>query len=321
MYLIMFWKDKPLNEEIPMEIICKSKLQKDKYLFIKHKNTDDLNLLLDFLNNNYFCRSDRFRFKYSHSQLQYFLKNGGWASVYSYKFPETIIGVVAYREIRLNDLSTSSEVDFLCIKEELRGISLAEFIINMVTSWIIDCGINTCFFTGMDLRNIPSYSKKKVYIYILNYEKSIKSKYTPLCLMKGNKWIEDTHVYAECKDYIGITDTYNDLYVIEELRKEECFIDYIVDSKFLFRFMKIDIVSTDTVIKSVILHYSNTEIARYINNIGYLIYKKHGIDSITIYSNSNLGDKIESIYDTRSNIYFYAYNKRINCNIVSMNPI
>jgi hypothetical protein len=315
----MFWKDKPINEEIPMEILTKSVSPNDKYLVKSYKQLENVEVFLKFINNNYFCVGDKFRFRYSMCHMEYFLSDGGWLSIHSCKFPETIIGVVAYRIVEINDGTTSSEVDFLCIKHELRGISLAEFIINKVTSMIIKQGISTCFFTGMDVRNARFYFKKGVYIYTLNYEKCIGSKYIPLCLIKKIVFINDDCHYMQCVNYDRITDMYNQLYVKEKFKREECFIDYIVDSRFIFRFMKIDVVSGDTTIKAVILYYSNAKIEKYLNNIGYLLWKEHRIDSVSIYSSDNLD--IDGIYKTKSNIYYYSYNKTINARRVSMNPI
>lgn len=155
----MFWKDKPLNEEIPLQDLTKVIRSKDRYDFRCYGN-EQRHVLLQFINEHYFHQKARFKFVYEESHLEFFLREGGWISIHSKKFPDAILGVVAYRHVCLNTDEKTSEVDFLCVKPSLRNINLAEFLINKVTQVLIQKGLYTCFFTGMDKRNEEYFCKK-----------------------------------------------------------------------------------------------------------------------------------------------------------------
>jgi hypothetical protein len=320
----MFWKDKPINEEIPLVNLENINLDNHRFTYNHSKNYENLDVLLKFINTNYFYKNDKFRFVYRREHLEYFLKNGGWISMRSNKFPDTIIGVVAYRLVKLNDDSTTSEVDFLCVKECLRKTSIVTFIIDNVIKTIVETGVNTCFFTGMDKRNIPHYCVKRIFIYPLDLVKLMKLKYIPLCLMRKISYTYDHLVYSKCKDYSCIKDNYNALYIKEDLKKEECFIDYVVGGNF-FRFMKIDVSTTSSVIKAVTLYYSTAPVYKYIDNLGYILKNEHKIDSIILYEKfpDNIKNN-QNLFDTKSPIFYYSFNKRITNiedNPVSMNPV
>ncbi len=325
----MFWKHKPLNEEIPLQDLTKTVHSKDKYDFCHHKKYDDIKSLVDFINENYFHDKARFKFIYEENHLKYFLRKGGWLSIHSKKFPDIILGVIAYREITLQNDEKSSEVDFLCVKTNLRNINIAEFLIEKVIELMLRQKIYTSFFTGMDKRNIQFFCKKPVYLYIMNFRKLLDMRYIPPILMENTKYNDDFIYYKECEkdeDYFNIHDIYNQVYRKEILKKEECFIDYIIfDKLHIFcRFMKINVVCklTGRTLNSVILYYNNYPIDNYINNLAWILQKTHGIDFITLYNPfENIPDK-RQIFNTGLYMYYYSYNKKLdNIERCSMTPV
>lgn len=325
----MFWKHKPLNEEIPLQDLTKVTRSKDRYDFYCYTNDDKIETLLDFVNNNYFYNKARFKFVYEEKQLRYFLRNGGWISIHSKKFPDMILGVIAYRVILLPNNETSSEVDFLCVKTNLRSVNIAEFLIDKATELLIKKKIYTSFFTGMDRRNIPFFCKKPVYLYIMNFKKLLDMKYIPPILMENTKYKHDNIYYKECEkkeDYHGIYDIYNQVYRKEPLKKEDCFIDYVIfDKIYIFcRFMKINVVCriSGETLSSVILYYNNYNIGKYINNLAWLLQKTHGIDFITLYDTFKDVHIKPQIFNTGLFMYYYSYNKKLDdIQVCSMNPV
>ncbi len=324
----MFWKNQPLNEEIPLQDLTKINHKKDKYDFC-HYGNENKDVLLKFINENYFYSKARFKFVYEQSHIDYFLKDGGWISIHSKKFPNIILGVITYRIILLHDDERSSEVDFLCVQSSLRSIDIAEFLINRVTQVLIKKGIYTSFFTGMDKRNIPYFCKKRVYLFIMNFKKLLDMRYIPPVLIETTKYQDDFIYYKECEkneDYIGIQDVYNQIYRKEPLKKEDCFIDYVIFDKtyVLCRFMKVNVQCriTGDILNSVILYYTNYSLNNYINNLAWLLYKTHRIDFITLYDPFEQKLDIRQIFDTGHFMYYYSYNKRLtDIKRCALNPV
>lgn len=316
----MYWNNKPILKEIPNEHISSLTVD-DKYSYKICEKIQDMHVLLEFLNKNYHHINDKFRFRYTQKHLEYFLQNGGWLYIYSDKNPNIILGVVAYRQIVLNDSTLSSEVDFLCVRTNIRNVNLASHIIDKVTKILLKKEIYSSFFTGIVNRNIEFYSKKKIYLYILNYEKLRDIKYIPEHNSSKNLQLNNDTTIRECslEDYKDIVDNYNCLYILEELKKEDCFIDYICQGKF-FRFIKIHIVSTtNDVINSAILYYHNCNIDKYIKGISYLLKKIHDIDVIMLYN--PFEETNTHVFDTNHCMYYYSYNKIIEATNYCMNPI
>lgn len=326
----MFWKHKPLSEEIPLQDLTKIIHSKDSYGFNCYEKYDNIEQLVKFINDNYFYKKARFKFVYEEKHLEYFLRGGGWISIHSKKFPDIILGVIAYRTITLHNDENSSEVDFLCVKTNLRSINIAEFLIDKATELLIkQKNIYTSFFTGMDKRNIPFFCKKTVYLYILNFKKLMDMRYIPHILMENTKYNQDCIYYKECEkdeDYSNIHDIYNQVYRKEVLKKEDCFIDYIIfDKLHIFcRFMKIKVICrvTGNTLSCAILYYSNHSVDNYINNIAWLLQKTHGIDFITLYDPfENIPNK-RQIFDTGLFMYYYSYNKKlVDIKRCSMSPV
>lgn len=293
-----------------------------KYLYKIHDKTQDIDIFHQFLRLNYFDPKDRFKFIYTKSHLAFFLQTGGWISVYSKRYPETPIGVIAYRKIRINNNDTVAEVDFLSVLQSLRKMKIAQCLIQYIIDMLLKTEVKTCFFTGMEQRDFPLVAKKRIYLFVMNHKKLNDCQYIDPMPITKLQYKEDFLTYSneinnEAKD------TIHEVYRKEHFNSHECFIDFSIGNEVFFRFMKMEVRGSKQSLNSVMLHYATHEIEKYINNIAYILHHKYNIDFITLYSPfKEEPDCIAHLKDTRHHLYFYCFhNVSIEPLKLGLNPV
>lgn len=179
--------------------IEKNKIQLD-YEIIMNPNEEIKQKLLTFINNNYMRKDAQFTLIYSQDLLNYFISNNTLCIVFYPKgtksnlttfnsISDKIIGIIIGKPQILNirhiinnenytQLYNSIDVDFLCIKQQLRNLHVSSYMINVLTNKCIteyDKKICCATYTTNQLLNVKPFCTSTYYNRPLQIDNLLKS--------------------------------------------------------------------------------------------------------------------------------------------------
>lgn len=172
---IYILENKVLNDKINLEIEnAKFKLDY-KIINVDSINyNNELNEILNFI-NKYYVRSDKYSLEYSLELLKFWINDIKDCLIIKFypKDYDDMIGIIIGKKIELynkiyNKNYCTLEVNFLCIKPNLRNMGLSSLMINILTNECLKYynDIKTALYSISKKINAPNFCKTS-YSYIL----------------------------------------------------------------------------------------------------------------------------------------------------------
>lgn len=320
------WENKPLNKETNENLIENV----NDYIFTVYRGSDNSPELVNFLNVNY--TSSHISSIYEKPIVDYFLRDGFWIKMYSSKFPNNTIGVIAGKKVDINKIGKCTEIDFLCVIPEVRNLKLAERLIKRATQEsIINLKISCAFFTGHSNIKDSYFCVKKVYNRPIDVRNMINC---GILNKSPDVSINTCCVFFEEFDILeGLSCSTNVDYskiprhdIIKrdiEYSKEDCFTDYSVllngEQVSFFRFYKCDVRNRklNKSLKNLILYdFSLSEhdpvvFYYHFEVVCKNLWENKICDKVSFYQTF---DKMfdDGYTSSKSVLYYYTFNKKMD---------
>lgn len=348
---IYLLENKVLNDKINLEIDnAKFKLDYKIINFDLINYTDELNKILSFI-NKYYVRSEKYSLEYSLELLKFWIGDIKDCLIIKFypKDYDDIIGIIIGKKIEIynklyNKKFYTLEVNFLCIKPNLRNMGLSSLMINILTKECLQYfnNINGGLYSISKKINAPEFCKISYSYFLLSQNLEKKNKNNNIELEYFNHKIDNAFTNSDnFKKFIKIlytqTQEYNNKYYdIYKLQNYTDFYNMFINPDFhhfiiknkttneitdyicFFEIKSKNLLDNQTIKNAYYycgFHKQNSlqYIEKLYKNILYKINEVRNIDVLIIPNSQKICTSNKFyIFKNDGDLYFYMYNMKSN---------